>query len=210
MSGTPGTVSLSTVCTRLLQHAEPRDRAPGTAGSCRERRLSGWRRAQSRTNALQRLLVGVVRRGPGRMHLGLAHGLDHRALRPARRKLPSASGSSCIGAGQFRRPGAEQKLVKQIFVVAVGRRRALDVAAPRAQDPAPGLDLPRPIPPGISESTRAGRACPRRAWCRGSRCRAWRAASVARAARWPGGRPRRLTPNWSGWPPTSFSATKRL
>src|SRR5262249_5315249 len=58
--------------------------------------------------------------------------------------------------GQLNGPGAEQELVEQGFVIAIGRPRPLDVAAACAQQSAPGLNLPNPFSRYFGEH---GEAC---------------------------------------------------
>ena len=91
---------------------------------------------------LRRLLVVGVGRGPARA-----------AFRLAQRLLDSRVDADAIGfpllvargVEHVDRPGAHEHLVEHVFVVAVGRGRALDVAASRSQDAGPGLDLPAPF-----------------------------------------------------------------
>ena len=78
------------------------------------------------------------------MHLRLPHRLRHGALQPLR-VLLQRFGRQRLRARQFHRPRARQQLIKQILLVPVRRRRRLDVAAARAQYPAPDVRLLSPL-----------------------------------------------------------------
>ena len=204
---------------------------PGTpSASARSGRGCSRRRA-ARRRLHEGRKVGEKARPSGLQRVG---GEGHASpLRRRRWARPSSSGASPRGATlssacadalrdrppalrsvglveHLDRPGADQNLVEHVFVVAIRRRAAFDIAAAGAQDPAPGRDLPAHSS-GISERTASLR--PRVLAALGVMRRAGQhRVRPVRGALGVGlvkGAPAAM-PNRSGAPPTSFSATNRL
>ena len=125
---------------QAVLHAEPghavgeRQEAGEEAGAARIQCRAGKR--------LHRLLVGGVGRGPVGVELALAH----RFLEGRLDALAIGLEPGGIGVlEQLDRPGADQKLVEQILVVAIRRRVILDLAASGTDQAAPALHLARPF-----------------------------------------------------------------
>ena len=211
MSGTPGAVSFRTVWIRLLWAPRRRERACRTAGRRPEKRRARLPISAASISAVMASLILGIRKRPAGVHARLTHRLDHRrahALGIAQSSLAHRAHSLLQ---QLARPAAEQQLVEQVLIVAV-RHAAGDSRIGRraAQDARPDRQLPRPFLRRTPTAPPGARAHPRRAWCRGSRWRASRAASAARAADWRDGTRRACRRSASGSPPTSLSAMKRL
>ena len=99
------------------------------------------------------LLVFGVRRRPARMPLRLAQRLLQRGLDP---HLIGVARQLAQGVQHIHRPGADERLVEHVFVAAIGRRPAFDVAQARTQEPAPRCDLTSPFVGTFREHSEPG------------------------------------------------------
>src|SRR5229473_1164034 len=100
-------------------------------------------RAVERTGdeAAEHRLVFGIGIAPARMLLGLAHRLGHGRLDA----LGEGGERRSVVGPQVERPSAGHRLVKEILVVAVGRRHAIHLAASQPVEPRPERHAPPPV-----------------------------------------------------------------
>ena len=202
MSATPGEPSFNTVCDSELKTPKNATFCCSCTKSSRNALLSAGSR-MARTNCQHRLFVLGVGRDPAGVDLGLFERLQHELA-----DAPDELGSSIVAVRQ--RPGAQQRLVQQVLLVAVGRHAALDAELLAAVQARPARERRAPLARQLGQHVDA-RAHVLAAL--GVVGRAWPACvagqSRARSALWRWNAVSER-PNWSGSPPTSLSEIRRL
>ena len=137
MSGTPGLVSLISVCDRLFSMPSHATRRWNGRKSCRNR-LPSVRASRASMKPAERRLVLRVGVDPAAFDLRFAHRLRHVGLDAI------AVGGESIVRQRREGPGPDQRLVEQVLVVAGRRALALDRALAAAVQAAPA---PQSQPP---------------------------------------------------------------